>query len=237
MISRRIIVRSLASATALGLAGCAPGGGTRFSPSQAGGSNGEQAEEDIVLKPDGNPKVTDLMKPGPLGDKGLGRVGAPVTIIKYASLTCPYCRAFQQKTYGELKRRYIDTGEVRYILREFPIGHASGAATIAMRCLGQDDDKLYFQLYDKFINKQHLWVSQEIRKNAIFKVAAETGITRKKFDSCFENQNIVEGLKWVKQRGRKLGVTGTPTFFINGKKVRAVLTIDQMRNMIEPYLT
>ena len=74
------------------------------------------------------------MQPGELPEMALGRADAPVTIVQYASMTCPYCRQFQRETFPVLKREYIDTGKVRYILREFPIGHQSGLATIALRC-------------------------------------------------------------------------------------------------------
>ena len=75
------------------------------------------------------------MKPGELPEMALGAPDAPVTIIQYASMTCPYCRKFQMEAFPVLKREYIDTGKVRYILRaEFPIGKQSGLATVALRC-------------------------------------------------------------------------------------------------------
>ncbi|MEM7619024.1 MAG: DsbA family protein [Pseudomonadota bacterium] len=188
-------------------------------------------QSDVFLDEKGLPSQKDLMKPGPLGEKWLGAENAPVTMIKYASLTCPFCRVFHLKTYPDLKKQYINTGKIRYILREFPIGHSSGAATIVMRCLGQDNTKMFFALYDKFITQQQAWVSLDVRRDAIYQVASQVGITRKQFDTCFENQEIIEGLKWVKQRGRDLGVTGTPTFFINGKKKRSVITLDDIREM------
>ncbi len=238
-INRRGVIAGLTISALTGLSACSgarPRGFT-FARSETRPDKFKGKQPEIPLNADGTPKLADLMKAGPLGEKSLGSPDAPVTMIKYASLTCPYCRAFHQQTFPELKRRYIDTGKIRFILREFPIGHASGAATIVMRCIGQNDDRKYFELYHRFITNQPLWVSQEVRKDAIYKVAAPLGITRKRFDTCFENQSIVEGLKWVKEWGRNLGVTGTPTFFINGKKVRAVLKIDEIRKMVDPYLS
>ena len=81
-----------------------------------------------------NPSLDEVLKAGELPEMALGRADAPVTIVQYASMTCPYCRQFQRDTFPVLKREYIDTGKVRYILREFPIGHQSGVATIALRC-------------------------------------------------------------------------------------------------------
>src|SRR5215471_15364292 len=68
-----------------------------------------------------NPPLAELMKPGPLGDMSLGDEKAPVTIIEYASMTCPHCAHFHEATYPELKKKYIDTGKVRFIFREFPL--------------------------------------------------------------------------------------------------------------------
>lgn len=232
MINRRQLNLGFVSTAAVGLSGCSAGGLQLAQPQ----SSDIATQENVVLNTDGTPKLKDLMKAGPLGDKSLGRADAPVTMIKYASLTCPYCREFHIKTFPQFKSRYIDTGKVRFILREFPIGHTSGAATIVMRCGGQQNTERYFALYHQFMVHQKQWVSLKIRHDAIYKVAAKTGLSKVEFDSCKENQKIVEGLQWVKQRGRKLGVSGTPTFFINGKKYRSVLTLKQIEEMIAPYL-
>ena len=76
-----------------------------------------------------------------------------------------------------------------------------------------------------------------MRPDAIYSIVEPTGMTRQQFDSCLANQKIIDGLMWVKQRGRALGVVGTPTFFINGEKVRGVLTFEQIEAKIAPYLT
>ena len=231
---------------ALLLAGLALGGcraGTAGAP-----ENGTAAPARLAFTPDGsvieveegkkpgliaNPTIADLMKAGPLGDRSLGRADAPVTVIEYASLTCPFCKAFHERTYPEFKRRYIDTGKVRFILREFPIGRSSGNAWLVTRCAPGDK---FFTLYELYLKKQHYWVSQEVRIDRIFEVAKSVGMTRAEFDKCLANQKIINAIKWVKQRGRQLGVTGTPTFFINGRKERSVLTIEQLAAIIDPMI-
>jgi protein-disulfide isomerase len=180
-----------------------------------------------------NPALADVMKTGPLPEMALGRADAPVTIIKYASLTCPYCRQFQLGTFPQLKREYIDSGKVRFIIREFPIGFQSGTATIALRCAPPE---AYFRLYEKFLVRQAAWVSQEVRRDSVFKIAAEVGMTRAQFDACYENQGMIEALKWVKERGRTLGVIGTPNFFINGKLVKSVLGMREIREIVDPII-
>src|SRR4029079_12224971 len=118
-------------------------------------------------------------------------------------------------------------------MSEFPIGKTSGAATVALRCASPDK---YLTLYGKFMEQQSAWVSQEVRLDPVFKVAAQVGMTRQQFDACRENQAMIDGLKWVKDRGRKLGVMGTPNFFIAGKLVKKELTMDDIRAMVDPLL-
>ncbi len=181
-----------------------------------------------------NPSLEEVLKPGPLPEMALGRTDAPVTIIKYASLTCPYCRKFHLETFPQLKREYIDTGKVRFIIREFPIGFQSGAATIALRCAPPEK---YFELYAKFLEQQAKWVSQEVRHDPIFRIASQVGMTRAQFDACYQNQGMIEALKQIKDRGRTLGVIGTPNFFINNRLVKSVIGMKEIREMVDPLLT
>ncbi|MFV0367806.1 MAG: thioredoxin domain-containing protein [Hyphomicrobiaceae bacterium] len=183
-----------------------------------------------VLK---DPSVAEIMETGPLPEMSFGRADAPVTVIKYMSLTCPYCRKFQAEVYPELKKNYIDTGKVRFILREFPIGRSSGNATVALRCAPADK---YMALYGKFLSQQGKWVSQEVRLDAIYEVAQQVGVSRAQFDSCLQDKKLVAGLKWVKDRGRTLGIIGTPNFFIDGKLVKKVLTYADLSAMIDAAL-
>ena len=80
------------------------------------------------------------------------------------------------------------------------------------------------------MEQQASWVRQEVRLDPIFAVAAQVGMTRPQFDACLQNQAMIEGLKWVKDRGRKLGVIGTPNFFIEGKLVKKELTMEDIRD-------
>jgi protein-disulfide isomerase len=177
-----------------------------------------------------NPTLAEVLQPGPLPEISIGRPDAPVTVIKYMSLTCPYCRQFQATTFPQLKRELIDTGKVRFILREFPIGFQSGLATIALRCAAPDKQ---FALYEKFLAQQGAWASQDVRPDPIAKVAAQSGVTREQFDACRQDQRLIEGLKAIKERGRTLGIVGTPNFFINNRLIKSVLTIEQLRAAID----
>jgi protein-disulfide isomerase len=176
------------------------------------------------------PPQAELMAPGPLGERVLGKAGAPVTVIEYVSLTCPHCANFQKHLFPRFKQEFIDTGKVRYIVREFPIGHTAGHAAIVNRCAPEDK---YFFLLNQFLTRQSEWVSQEVRPDAIYAVAKSSGMSRETFDKCLSNQVIIDGLTEVKQRGRQFNVIGTPTFFINGRKAQGEVTYDEIKAMIE----
>ncbi len=180
-----------------------------------------------------NPTVADVMRPGPIPEFSIGRAEAPVTLIKYASLTCPFCKRFQSDVFPTLKRDYIDTGKVRFIIREFPIGKTSGMATIALRCAPMSR---YLDLYGRYLAQQAQWVSQEVRIEPILKVAQGVGLTAEQFDSCRQNQGMITALNQVKDRGRELGVIGTPNFFINGRLVKKALDLKELREMIDPLV-
>ena len=180
-----------------------------------------------------NPSHDEIMKAGALPEFSIGRADAPVTIIKYMSLTCQYCRRFQADVFPTLKREYIDKGHVRFIIREFPIGKQSGNATVALRCAPIEK---YLPLYEKFLQQQSAWVSQEVRPDVIFKVAQQVGVTRPQFDACLQDQALIDKLKWIKDRGRTLGIIGTPNFFINGRLIKTVLTLADIKAIIDPII-
>ncbi|MGB3022586.1 MAG: DsbA family protein [Methyloceanibacter sp.] len=177
------------------------------------------------------PAAEELMREGPLGERAIGNPNAPVTVIEYASLTCPHCAHFQRDVWPRVKKEFIDTGKIRFIVREFPIGRTSGAAAIATRCVPPEK---YFALHSAFLLRQPEWVSQEVRPDAIYAVAKSSGITRAAFDTCMANQTIIDGLTEVKQRGRQFGVIGTPTFYANGRKAQGTITFEQFKALIEP---
>ncbi len=175
------------------------------------------------------PTIDQVMLTGALEERSLGRPDAPVTVIKYASMTCPYCRKFQLETFPVLKKRYIDTGLVRFILREFPIGFQSGAATIALRCVAPEK---YFKAYDALMRGQSRWVSQQVRREPIWQIVRKLGLERARFDACYQDKKLIADLNWVKERGRTLGVIGTPNFFVNGKLYKRVLTMTDFDRVV-----
>ncbi len=180
------------------------------------------------------PTMAEILEPVPgLPEIALGQADAPVTIVQYASLSCPHCKRFHAEVYPILKRDYIDTGKVRYILRDFPIGKTSGQASVALRCVAPER---FLDLYGKFQAQQASWVSQEVRIDPIAAVAAQTGLSRADYDACRSNTALVESLKGMKDRGRKLGIIGTPNFFIQDKLIKKAVDMAELRTMIDPLI-
>ncbi len=180
--------------------------------------------------------VADLAVAGPLGDMVMGDDKAPVTIVEYASMTCSHCAHFQATTFPELKKRYIDTGKVRYIMREFPLDPLAAAGFMLARCAGKDDKNKYFALVDTLFLSQSTWVVQK-PLDPLKTISKQAGLSDKDFDACLANQQLLDGIEAVRQRGsEKFGVNSTPTFFINGKKQSGDISIDEMDKLIQPYL-
>src|SRR5262249_60111293 len=100
----------------------------------------------------------ELMQPGPLGDEVLGDEKAPVTVIEYASMTCPHCAHFALTTFPQLKEKYIDTGKVKYILREFPFDPVAAGAFMLARCAGGKDK--YYAMVDLLFRTQATWAGE-----------------------------------------------------------------------------
>ena len=181
-----------------------------------------------------NPTLAEILETAsPLPEMAWGQSSAPVTVVKYASLTCPYCSQFHADVFPRLKREYIDTGKVRFILREFPIGRTSGQASVALRCAKPEK---YLDLYGRYLSSQPKWVSQEVRLDAVHAIAADVGLTRAQFDACRQDPKLVENLKLIKDRGRKLGIIGTPNFFIGTKLIKKALDWAALQAEIEQQL-
>jgi protein-disulfide isomerase len=180
-----------------------------------------------------SPSPADLMKAGPLGDVVMGKDDAPVTIIEYASMTCGHCATFHNTTYPEMKKKYIDTGKVKYILREFPLDPLAAAGFMLARCAGNDK---YHAMVEMLFSKQKDWVTQNPIP-PLLALAKQAGFTQESFESCLKDQKVLEAIESVRTHGaEKLGVNSTPTFFINGKKVNGTLTMAELDKQLEPLL-
>lgn len=183
-----------------------------------------------------SPSSADLQVASALGDHVVGKADAPVTIIEYASMTCSHCATFHNTVYPTLKSRYIETGKVRYIMREFPLDPLAAAAFMLARCAGKDDKDKYYALIETLFAKQTDWAVQKPIP-PLQAIAKQAGFTEQSFQACLSDQKMLNAIEADRNRAaEKLGVNSTPTFFINGKLFRGALTVDELAKQIEPLL-
>jgi len=186
-----------------------------------------------LIAPAAAQQVEGLMDPGPLSDQVLGAAEAPVTVIEYASMTCPHCAHFSETTFPEFKKRYIDTGKVRFIFREFPLDPLAAAGSMLARCAG---DGKYFPMVETLFHEQKTWAVQKPLP-PLLAIAKQAGFTQQSFDECLANQQLLTNLEEQRTRAtQKFNVNSTPTFFINGKTVRGALTPEELDKQVAPYL-
>ena len=174
-----------------------------------------------------------LMTPPGLGDRVLGKDDAPVTVIEYASMTCPHCASFHETTYPELKKRYIDTGKVRFIFREFPLDTLAAAASMLARCADQEK---FFPLIETLFQRQRQWAVQQAIP-PLLAIAKQAGFTEEKFNACLSDQKILDALEAERNRAsEQFGVNSTPSIFVNGKLHRGGISIEEIAKLIDPLI-
>ncbi|QND65796.1 DsbA family protein [Mesorhizobium loti] len=238
-LSRRNVLSSLAAIPAVALlAACSDSG------EEAKAADVKPAEPAAPAKPvtpaaatapeaQGTVDVAELMKPGALPDKQLGKDDAKVTIVEYASMTCPHCAHFAETTFPDLKTKYIDTGKVRYILREFPFDPSAEAGFMLARCAKDN----YYPMVDVLFRQQANWVGVQNTKDALLQISKLAGFTQESFEACLTDQKLLDDVRSVQKRGaNEFKVDSTPTFFINGKTYKGAMSIEEMSAIIDPLL-
>lgn len=179
--------------------------------------------------------VEELMKPGAFPDMVLGPADAKVTVVEYASLTCPHCANFATKVFPEFKTKYIDSNKVKYIFRGFALNPLDQAAQMLVQCLGGDKR---INMIEAFYAKQADWAftnGNPVPK--LFDMAKQAGFTQESFDKCLKDQALLDKLEADRNHtSEAFGISSTPTFFVNGKRLQEVPTVAAFDKMIEPLL-
>jgi protein-disulfide isomerase len=163
-------------------------------------------------------------------DRILGNPDAPITIVEYASLTCPHCAHFANDILPEIKKAWIDTGKVKLVLRDFPLDEPALRAAMIARCAPPDR---YYAFADAFFGAQEKWVRSRDYHEALARLAKLGGMSKEQFDACLSNteleNKIVEGRLKASQA---LDVTSTPTFFVNGSKLAGAPTVEELDKLL-----
>jgi protein-disulfide isomerase len=174
-----------------------------------------------------------LMAEPPLPDIWLGDAKAPVTIIEYASMTCGHCAQFELTTFPVLKAKYIDTGKVRFTLREFPLDPLAAAAAMLARCSGEKREAMVELLFQQ----QHNWAFGNNPLEALRDTVKQTGMGSAAFEACLNDQGLFEKINQIRDTAsQKFGINATPTFFINGDKKSGEIPADKLDETLAPYL-
>ncbi len=179
--------------------------------------------------------VDELMKPTDLPDLTLGSADAKITVVEYASMTCPHCAHFSNDVFEPFKKKYIDTGKVRYIFRDFPLDNLAAAVSMLARCAGPDKA---MPMIETFYAKQEDWAfASGSPVPRLFDIAKQAGFTQESFDKCLTNQKLLDQITAERTRASDtFGVNATPTFFINGKRLQEAPTMEAFDKVIGPLL-
>jgi protein-disulfide isomerase len=169
-----------------------------------------------------------------LPDVWQGSKDAPITMIEYASMTCPHCATFHAQTYPALKSQYIDTGKVRFTLREFPFDPLATAGFMLARCSGPDKREAMISL---LFAQQKNWAFSDRPFQNLSSLVRQTGMSQETFESCLKDQTLYDNVNKVRDEGaKKFGVDATPTFFINGRRVSGDTSITELAKHFAPFL-
>lgn len=169
------------------------------------------------------------------GEPSAGDKSSKVTIIEYSDYECPFCAKFYSESYHKLKEEYIDTGKINFVFKDFPLGFhekaipAASAANCVLRDLG---DEKYFEMHDKIFSNQHLLSDENFKTWAL-----ELGMDSSSYDGCIVDSNIIDEINADLVEGSSLGVTGTPSFLIDGNLVVGAQPYSVIKAEIERALS
>ncbi|CDO46456.1 disulfide bond formation protein DsbA [Bartonella henselae] len=185
------------------------------------------------VKPVSTVDMAELLKSGKVKDRFEGEENAPVTIVEYASLTCVHCAHFYNDVLPQIRKKYIKTGKVKLIFRDFAFDSRATAGFMLARCAPEDR---YFPLIEVLFQKQSEWVWARDAVTPLKKIGLMAGFTDESFNACLKNQSILDEVNASFERGKELGVNATPTFFINGNKYEGAMSVEAFFSVIDSFL-
>jgi protein-disulfide isomerase len=165
----------------------------------------------------------------------LGPAKAPVTIIEYASMSCPHCAAFEENVFPMLRSKYIDAGKVRFVLREFPLDITAAAASLLARCIANGDAEKYFGAVQQLFKVQDRLMTQTTE--TLHEIGIQSDMDAEAVDACVKDQAVLDTLSADKKFAfETLKVDVTPTFFVNGEMIKGAMSFEELDATLRPLL-
>jgi protein-disulfide isomerase len=175
--------------------------------------------------------ATDTIYPD---DMYLGKPDAKVTVIEYASLSCPHCANFNKEVLPKIKADYIDKGLVRWIFRDYPLNRPAFQAAILAHCASP---MRYFSLVDQLFQSQDYWLTQSDPLTALKQIGASVGVDDKAFEACLNDEALKNKiLTRVQEANDKYKVDATPTFVIKGTTHAGELPYGDFKKLLDQAL-
>ncbi len=181
-----------------------------------------------------NPLISDAPLPT---DHMLGNKDAKVTMIEYASLSCPHCAHFYSSVMPDIQKKYIDTGKIRYILRQFPLNEPAFRAAMLVNCVGEGNTDKYYLFNKVLFDAQSKWAFDGNWQSALQTISAVGGVSKDQFNSCLNNKPRENAIIEDKKRAMdEIKVSHTPYFFIGNETYDGDITIESMSKFIDSKL-
>ncbi len=200
--------------------------GTLISATSAFGADGDKYDVKKLNAPDG------------LADHFLGDENSNVTVIEYASSTCPACASFHINTFPQLKETYIDTNKIKFILRPFVLNILDAVVFMLAYKAGESSSNNYYTILDAYMKTQSQWAQSDKPRDALLEIAKQYGFTKESFDAALTNKEVFEGMERLREQASKeFDMHGTPSFYINGTQLAGNQPFAAMAAAIDPLLS
>jgi len=175
-------------------------------------------------------KLMDVALP----DRPAGSETAPVTVIEYASPTCPHCATFHNTVYPQFKTDYIETGKVKFLLRPFVRNVLDAVVFMLAEAAGPEQ---YHSIIETFFKTQDQWGLSDTPRDALLAIAKQLGFTDASFDAALQNQDLFTKMETMREQALKdFGIEGTPTFYVNGRQLTGDKTLAELQAVVDPLV-